>query len=205
LFVNTDFTDIAYVPGFGDASIEGAPKANAPTYVETVEEFTALFGKEPQKFTANYPYADNFETTAYDTQATSNNLFDKDAYDPAWTYATEILKSGIPIFYERINDGTSIDAANMYSQFIGGIVERNIFEKHYGSDMSGGDKVITLKNMPTVTNNKYNVISITKSNSVELINSYQKEGVTSFVSGTTTISHTPVKAKSIKLLDVNGV
>ena len=105
-----EWTDIAYVPGFGSLDVTNPPVG--PTLVTSLSQFKTLFGDAPQKFTESYSYDDQLfdgDTTevwseqAYSNTTTNKVMFKAGDYDPGYIYASQLLSAGLPVYYDRVN------------------------------------------------------------------------------------------------------
>lgn len=105
-----EWTDIAYVPGFGSLDVTNPP--TGPTLVTSLSQFKMLFGNAPQKFTEDYSYDDQLfdgdDTEVWSEQAYSNTttnkvMFKTGDYDPGYIYASQLLSAGLPVYYDRVN------------------------------------------------------------------------------------------------------
>ncbi len=77
----TNTEHIVYVPGYSEKG-----PINEPTLVRSIADFTALFGSKPFKF--------------------KNGELEK-----SWIYASELIRAGLPVLYERVYD-TAKDVNN---------------------------------------------------------------------------------------------
>ena len=88
-----DTTDIlenvVFIPGIASQGVFGVP-----TRCDTLEEFQSKFGKAPIKFAAEQKYPES-GTVIYEAPI--------DSYEQSYIYACEILKMGLPIYFERMN------------------------------------------------------------------------------------------------------
>lgn len=105
-----DWTDIAYVPGFGSLDVTNPP--SGPTLVTSLSQFKTLFGDTPQRFTEDYSYDDQlfsgddsevWSTDAYSNTTTNKVMFKTGDYDPGYIYASQLLSAGLPVYYDRVN------------------------------------------------------------------------------------------------------
>lgn len=119
--LDESITDIAYVPGFGalpDSDHTTRADAFTPVLCTSLEQFESAFGSAPQKFTVKYEYnATNWGTAAFDSD--NATMFDVGDADPGYTYARELIMAGLPVYYERVNVTSTIDAADMYAALLG--------------------------------------------------------------------------------------
>lgn len=114
-------TDVVYVPGFSvlnqtDDSLIGAP--HVPILCKTISEFETYFGSSAPTFSSNQTYPSGFSALAIPTDigGTPQYMFKKDDPDPSYIYAKELIASGLPVLYERINEiGENIEVSKMYS------------------------------------------------------------------------------------------
>lgn len=113
-------TDVVYVPGFALGKTNGrdldtAVAPHVPTYCENVTDFFNFFGADAPFFNQDQFYT-GFEESAVPIDGESVTpattvMFHKDDIDPSYIYALEILSSGLPVVYERMNENT-----NAYTQ-----------------------------------------------------------------------------------------
>lgn len=110
-------TDVVFIPGFASMNNATSPVgAGIPTFCSSVSDFEAYFGTTPAQFNANqyYPTGDNgFASDAIplpineDAETNGTLWFSEGANDIAYIYAKEILYSGLPIIYYRMNEETA--------------------------------------------------------------------------------------------------
>lgn len=94
--------NIAYIPGY---AVTGP--VNTPVLCYTLEEFKAMFGEKPYKFRQSHEYGDE-DFSANATPTTSFIL--KDSYEKSYIIASEVLRNGLPVLFERAMDSDKIDA-----------------------------------------------------------------------------------------------
>lgn len=83
---NTDTTaNVVYVPGYATMG-----PTNVPTLCSTVSEFQSTFGYLPYQFKHSASGPDG-----------SNVAYEKDDYEKSYRYALELLKAGLPVYFER--------------------------------------------------------------------------------------------------------
>ena len=124
-------TDVVYVPGFSvlaptDDSVIGEP--HVPVLCKTISEFETYFGASTPTFSSNQVYPDGFNGLAIPTDigGTPRYMFKKDEPDPSYIYAKELIASGLPVLYERINEfGETIEVSKMYSR-LGTVFSKNV-------------------------------------------------------------------------------
>lgn len=102
-------TDIVFIPGFVDAGQEPMDgcsflKANEPHLFTSVYEFESLCGPKPATFDDNQSYPTKFDTNAHDSTSV---MFKAGDPDPAYIMAKELLASGLPVVYQRVNEADS--------------------------------------------------------------------------------------------------
>ena len=88
----TGTENIVYVPGYAKMG-----PTNKPTLCNSLAAFTELFGDAPYNFPADSMSADEY---AYN----GDSLLEK-----SWLYATELLRAGIPVLYERLYNVSSTE------------------------------------------------------------------------------------------------
>ena len=94
--------NVVYIPGFSvvDGASGNQIKAKTPTLFTTLSDFRSKVGANAAVFGADEPYI-GFDA---DAVPSSNLLFEAGDKDPSYLYATELLKYGIPVVYERVNE-----------------------------------------------------------------------------------------------------
>lgn len=101
--------NIAYIPGY---AVIGP--VNTPTLCYTLEEFKAIFGEKPYKFRQTHEYGDeDFSDNA--TPTTSFIL--KDSYEKSYIIASEVLRNGLPVLFERVMASDKIGAYTAKASF----------------------------------------------------------------------------------------
>lgn len=115
--VSSESTDVVYIPGFVNLdqtclydNDEKSPtygeyiglEVNTPTLFTSVAQFEALCGTEPAVFNNVQRYSSlyYFEPSAIPHD---DVMFKSGDVDPAYVWAKELLTSGLPVLYERIN------------------------------------------------------------------------------------------------------
>ena len=97
-------SDIVYVPGF---AIEGNQPARTPKLCTSIGAFQEAFGDNAPTFLLTQNYPTNFDEAALPAQALNggNNVwFNKGTADPSYIFAKELIRLGLPVVYERINE-----------------------------------------------------------------------------------------------------
>lgn len=112
--------DIAFVPGFSNASGSNPVGAYVPTLCTSVSEFEAYFGTTPATFISNQEYPDKFDSSAIpvagigeadedgNSETIYAQMFTAGGYDPSYIYAKELLYAGLPVMYYRCNEVTDV-------------------------------------------------------------------------------------------------
>lgn len=84
-------TNTIYVPGY---AVTGP--VDMPVYCETLDEFKRIFGTSPYMFEAN---------SNYPAEIKSNTIYAlKGDYEKSYIYASELVRNGLPIFFERVSN-----------------------------------------------------------------------------------------------------
>ena len=84
-------TNTIYVPGY---AVTGP--VDMPVYCETLDEFKQIFGTSPYMFEAN---------SNYPTEIKSDTIYAlKGDYEKSYIYASELVRNGLPIFFERVSN-----------------------------------------------------------------------------------------------------
>lgn len=118
--------DVVFIPGFASGENATDPvAAYVPTFCSSIADFEAHFGTIPAKFKDDQMYpkyvagdtktktpaVDGFMPDAIPTPLVGDNpgeegtlWFSSGMYDPSYIYAKEILYSGLPIMYYRMNE-----------------------------------------------------------------------------------------------------
>lgn len=124
---NTNLSsEVVYVPGFATTldDYKGLVGKGIPTLCSTISEFETYFGKIPAIFSADQPYPASFAENAIPV---NTPMFKQGDVDPSYVYARELIFAGIPVLYERINEGDAdITVDAMYSALTsgeGGVVQ----------------------------------------------------------------------------------
>lgn len=101
--LNNVTTNAAYVPGY---AIMGP--INTPTLCETLAEFKEIFGDKPYSFISSQPYP-AFASYVGSVDVTPvGNMYEAGAYEKSYTYAADLLNQGLPVYFERVFDATSL-------------------------------------------------------------------------------------------------
>ena len=117
-------TDIVYIPGF---STNESLEPFTPTLCSSVVEFNTLIGTEAPVFQSDQYYPGSGSGTTingmgFKTEAIPSNganglsgeqlWFSAGTVDPSYVIAKELIAAGIPVLYEKINDGLSTTTAD---------------------------------------------------------------------------------------------
>lgn len=101
--INDVTSNAAYIPGY---AIMGP--INTPTLCQTLSEFKSIFGDKPYKFTTAQAYPTFTATVGGENVTPSGAMYEAEEYEKSYTYAADLLKQGLPIYYERIFDTETI-------------------------------------------------------------------------------------------------
>ena len=129
--VAEDVSNVVYIPGFstakvnmaaqfddfvptsGENAVNGMPPM-MPKLCKTLAEFYTFFGQDAPKFVEQLsypvqtaasddgPFVEGFASIAV-KGLEGTNMFEKGEVDPSYIMATELLRAGIPVLYERVN------------------------------------------------------------------------------------------------------
>lgn len=108
--VDSNLTDVVYIPGFSNASLDaGQPSATprVPTLCTSVGEFYDYFGYSPATFVDAQEYPAAFSAEAVPAGV---NMFEAGDVDPSYVYAIYLLRQGLPVMYERVNMVSDADS-----------------------------------------------------------------------------------------------
>lgn len=105
-----DTTNAVYIPGYSNMG-----PTNTPIACETLEDFQLIFGSEPYKIrsTQAWPVSGDITTgvgegskgfSSNAVKSTMGNFYERGEFEKSYIMATELLKLGIPVLYERIFD-----------------------------------------------------------------------------------------------------
>lgn len=158
-----EWTDIAYVPGFGSLDVTNPP--SGPTLVTSLSQFKTLFGDAPQRFTESYSYDDAlfdgdgstvWSDKAYSNTTTNQVMFKAGDYDPGYIYASQLLSAGLPVYYDRVNKVVASDE------------KKNAFYLGPISDPSTGTTIIDTNNSINVSTEVSDVCTAISSNTTPI-------------------------------------
>ncbi len=150
--------NIVYVPGY---AVMGP--VNTPTLCTSVDDFESIFGTLPYTFLNTYSYPTSFDTSA----KSSGSFVVKDEYEKSYIYAIELLKNGLPVYYERVMSEAKIAAFQASKSFVftastEGTDTFNILAKNPGR--YGTSITYSISKLDT---SKYSlVVTITKGNAI---------------------------------------
>ena len=126
-------SDIVYIPGF---AIGGTQAVRSPKLCTSISEFENAFGESAPRFIADQLYPaksgsiPGFDSASIPVESggTGVNIwYNKGTKDPSYIYAKELIRAGLPVVYERINNvtqapsfavdpnGNLIEGFNIYS------------------------------------------------------------------------------------------
>ena len=110
--INDVTTNAAYIPGYATMG-----PINTPILCQTLSEFKSIFGDKPYIFTTAQAYP-TFTSTVGELGVTpSGNMYEAGEYEKSYTYAADLLKQGLPIYYERVFDIEQIESWRALTQF----------------------------------------------------------------------------------------
>lgn len=106
-------TNAVYIPGYANMG-----PVNKPTLCENVNDFKLIFGSTPYRFRTDQSWLfdtnDCWESNSYNVYM--GNFYQAGDYEKSFTMATELLKAGIPVIYERVfNRGNYDSSSNTFS------------------------------------------------------------------------------------------
>ena len=98
--VTNNSTNAVYIPGY---AVMGP--VNTPTLCESLEDFQAVFGTSPYIFRNDQEWPKGFDSTA-----TPKGYFAEEGdAEKSFIMASELLRQGLPVYYERVFPAKSID------------------------------------------------------------------------------------------------
>lgn len=89
-------TNAVYIPGY---AVMGP--INTPILCNTLQEFTQVFGSTPYIFRNAQPWPSEFSSSA----TPEGNFASAGDYEKSFIMAIELLKQGLPVYYERVFSG----------------------------------------------------------------------------------------------------
>lgn len=93
-------TNAVYIPGY---AVTGP--INTPTLCETLEDFQVIFGTTPYIFKNDQPW-DGLDFANNAVPTGTNVLFaEAGDYEKSYIMASELLRQGLPVYYERVFSG----------------------------------------------------------------------------------------------------
>lgn len=102
--INDVTSNAAYIPGY---AIMGP--INTPTLCQTLSEFKSIFGDKPYIFTTTQSYP-TFTSIVDSIDVTPDGaMYEVGDYEKSYIYAADLLKQGLPVYYERIFDTETIN------------------------------------------------------------------------------------------------
>ena len=106
--ITNNSTNAVYIPGY---AVMGP--VNTPTLCESLEDFQAIFGTSPYIFRTNQEWP-----TGFDSTATPKGYFAEEGdAEKSFIMASELLRQGLPVYYERVFPAASIDAWSAICNF----------------------------------------------------------------------------------------
>lgn len=107
-------SDVVYVPGF---AVGGSQVARNPKLCTSISEFESAFGAEAPKFLVDQVYplkegnvAGFTELAIPDVSGADRIWYNGGTFDPSYVYAKELIRAGLPVVYERVNQVASVPA-----------------------------------------------------------------------------------------------
>ena len=104
-------SDVVYVPGF---AVGGTQVARNPKLCTSISEFEDAFGESAPTFLVDQVYPLKLGTTpgfsvyAIPTASGQNRIwYNGGTFDPSYVYAKELIRAGLPVVYERVNNYTT--------------------------------------------------------------------------------------------------
>lgn len=106
--ITNNSTNAVYIPGY---AVMGP--VNTPTLCESLEDFQAIFGTSPYIFRTNQDWP-----TGFDSNATPAGYFAEEGdAEKSFIMASELLRQGLPVYYERVFPADGIDAWSAICNF----------------------------------------------------------------------------------------
>ena len=192
-------TDVVFIPGFVDVSQASLNSngayigiaANDPQLFTSLSAFEAACGAAAPTFLEDQPYPADFDEKAVPTS--QNNVFIKaGSPDPSYIMAKELLAAGLPVLYQRVNDGAdsitvvyeAVPAADV-SFYIGKTPTDNDPDYYYkeGSEYPSYKDVVSYPNFESIKNEAgdLNVFAIKELPYTDAVEFYNGEEVTYYV------------------------
>ena len=97
-------SNTVYIPGY---AISGP--VNTPVLCNTLAEFTSIFGSKPYRFDTNQSWPQG-ATGFTDGTRPSGYFAEAGSPDKSYLMAYELLKAGLPVYFERVFDSTQIES-----------------------------------------------------------------------------------------------
>lgn len=112
--ITNNSTNAVYIPGY---AVMGP--VNTPTLCESLEDFQAIFGTSPYIFRTNQDWP-----TGFDSNATPAGYFAEEGdAEKSFIMASELLRQGLPVYYERVFPADDIDAWSAICNFTATVEE----------------------------------------------------------------------------------
>lgn len=108
-------TDVVYVPGFVDTTQFADPtqalEVNKPTLFTSITQFETKCGEHPLQFAEDQTYSSltkPAQVSGFDTVSipVGGIMFKQGDSDPGYIMAKELIASGLPVLFERVNKGS---------------------------------------------------------------------------------------------------
>ena len=105
--ITNNSTNAVYIPGY---AVMGP--VNTPTLCESLEDFQAIFGTSPYIFRNNQDWP-----TGFDSDTPKGYFAEEGDAEKSFIMASELLRQGLPVYYERVFPAASIDAWSAICNF----------------------------------------------------------------------------------------
>lgn len=93
--ITNNSTNAVYIPGY---AVMGP--VNTPTLCESLEDFQAIFGTSPYIFRNNQDWP-----TGFDSDTPEGYFAEEGDAEKSFIMASELLRQGLPVYYERVFSG----------------------------------------------------------------------------------------------------
>lgn len=111
--ITNNSTNAVYIPGY---AVMGP--VNTPTLCESLEDFQAIFGTSPYIFRTNQEWP-----TGFDSDTPEGYFAEEGDAEKSFIMASELLRQGLPVYYERVFPAKSVDAWSAICNFTATVEE----------------------------------------------------------------------------------
>ena len=111
--ITNNSTNAVYIPGY---AVMGP--VNTPTLCESLEDFQAIFGTSPYIFRTNQDWP-----TGFDSDTPEGYFAEEGDAEKSFIMASELLRQGLPVYYERVFPAKSVDAWSAICNFTATVEE----------------------------------------------------------------------------------